>query len=287
MPNQFFRAGKAFLVFGATALLGVLVFLFILGSIDEARQFKTQDAPSNYTYRQTSSKGSSASPKPVVIEKITVSAAAPAKTSDTLSLFEKNASAEEINATHNLGAKIAKEIIRRNPMGPGPVGAQKLELAKPAEIVDAFIADALKTFDPKLFRPDISRSILAIIPDSKEAFIAYFRNLQNILTKEFAGVDFGSLKDPAKMNFSQLLSTYSRAVDALLKLPVPETLAAIHQKEISLVKGQANMMRLLSRYEEDPLRAYVALSAGAQLNEEFAALHAAITDFISKNSITI
>lgn len=271
MPNQILRAGRAFWVFGITAILGVLVFLFVLGGPEAV------DRP----------KITAAKPAPVVIDKISLSVADPTKSSVTTDTLGEEPFAGGANVTHDLGKKLAAEIIKRNPTGPGPAGAQKLTLMKPAEAVDAFIADALKTFDPAAFHPDIPLAKLAIVPDSKEAFSSYFRNLQNILATEFARADFSAMNDPSKMNFPVLLSAYSRAVEALLKLPAPESLTAMHQKEISLVKGQANMMRLLSRYEEDPLQAYLALNAGDGLRQEFIALDRVVSDFIAKNNIAI
>lgn len=259
------------MVFGITAILGVFIFLFVLGGPEAAREPKT----------------TAVKPAPVVIDKISLSVTTPAKTSESELLPAGEFVTGGANVTHDLGKKLAAEIIKRNPAGPGPVGAQKLTLMKPAEAVDAFIADALKTFDPSAFHPDIPLAKLTIIPDSKEAFSSYFRDLQNILATEFAHADFSALNDPSKMNFPVLLSAYGRAVDAILKLPVPESLAAMHQKEISLVKGQANMMRLLSRYEEDPLQAYLALNAGSELSKEFIALDRVVADFITKNRIAI
>ncbi|MBI2406135.1 MAG: hypothetical protein HYV25_00955, partial [Candidatus Harrisonbacteria bacterium] len=219
--------------------------------------------------------------------KITLSAVPSAAPAEHAAAETKSVFNNEPNATQEIAKKLAQEVIRRNPLGPGPAGAQKLNLVKPSEVVDRFISDAMQNFDPDAFRPRVALADLRIIPDSKETFETYLRELRSILTTAFAGVPFTSMNDLPKMDFAAALPAYEDAVKRLLALPVPQSLAVAHQQEISLVKGQANMMRLLARYEEDPLAAYMALSAGAELNSGFASLNEDIARFITDHQLAI
>ncbi|GEM_PF-4535338 len=275
MPNQIWRAGRTFLVFGTTAMLGVFVFLFILGSTGTMKPAQTPTA----------------APKPVVINKISLEATGATAAAISQAADETPqdglAPTSRVNATQDLAKQLAAEIIKRNPTGPGTTGAQKLNLIKPTDAVDKFIAQGLASFDPAVFHPRVAITDLAIVVDSPEAFQAYLHESQSILREKFAGIHFENLNDLSKMDFSSVLPAYRSAVDALLKLPVPQSLATLHQKEIELIKGQAKMMGFLSRYNDDPLQAYLALNVGGQLNDEFASLNKEIAIFAEEHNLAI
>ncbi|MDO8585209.1 MAG: hypothetical protein Q7R85_03805 [bacterium] len=270
MPNQIWRAGRTFLVFGTTAMLGVFVFLFALGGTETLKKVQA--------------------PRTAVMNKISLKAvgvttdALPNAGETTQNALDAGAG---MNATQDLAKQLAAEIVKRNPAGPGAAGAQKLNLVKPADAVDKFIAEGLASFDPEIFYPRVAITDLHIITDSQEAFQTYIRASQNILREKFAGVHFENLNDLSKMNFSSVLPAYKAAVDALLQLPVPQSLATLHQKEIALIKGQEKMMSFLARYNDDPLQAYLALNVGSQLSQEFSALDLEVSDFITKHQIAI
>lgn len=274
MPNQILRAGRAFLVFGITAMLGVFVFIFILGSTGVSKP-----AQSPLT-----------TPKPAVIDKISLkSGSEPANAPLTADEAAQDALAvtSGTNATQDLAKQLADEIIKRNPTGPGTAGAQKLNLIKPTDAVDKFIAEGLASFDADALHPRVPITDLRVIDDSTEAFQSYVRGNKTILNEKFASVHFENLNDLSKMDFVPALAAYKAAVSALLALPVPRSLAALHQKEIELVKGQQKMMSFLAHYNDDPLQAYLALNVGAELSREFTDLDKEMVSVLVKNQIAI
>ena len=191
------------------------------------------------------------------------------------------------NPSPNARAGNTCRLENGNPAGPGTAGAQKLNLIKPTDAVDKFIAEGLASFDPAVFHPRVPITDLVIVADGTEAFRNYLRESQNILREKFSGARFENLNDLSKMEFTPVLASYKAAVDALLKLPVPQSLATLHQREISLIKGQTKMMAALSRYNEDPLQAYLALNVGGQLNDEFSSLNQEFADFAATHQLTI
>lgn len=259
------------MVFGLIPVLGVFILLIILGSfgVKKSESQQTASASGKITLAVSAQKNND-------------SDLAPRGLGD----FE-NSVLGGPNATRDLAAKIAQEIISRNPNGPGPAGAQKLQLMKASEVTDKLIADSLKDFNPSAFYPPVSIADLNTISDSKEAFQSYFNNVQGILREKFGAAHFEQMSDLSKMNFPEILTNYAGAINDLLRLPVPQSLVAMHQKEISLVKGQAKAMSMLARYNDDPLQAYLALNIGDQLNDEFASLNKELTAFAEQHRLTI
>lgn len=266
--------GRRFLVFGFISILGVFVLLILLGSFGansnkkDAASAEALSASDKITLAVPTQKNSGG--------------LAPRGLND----FE-NAVLGSPNATRDLATKIAGEIIARNPNGPGPLGSQKLQLMKPSEVVDKLTAQSLAKFDPSIFSPSVDPATLHIVPDSKENFEAYFRALSATLKTNFSSVDLRGGGDLAKVNFAKAASAYAKTIDELRALPVPAALAELHRKEIELVMAQKNVTRALTRYNEDPLQAYLALNIGDEINNNFDALNKEIADFLIKHELAI
>lgn len=192
------------------------------------------------------------------------------------------------NITQNVAAAIGKDLLERNPEGPATVeDTQWINVLDPEKFSENLIAEGLKQFDPQEFQPAVPRSSLKITSSADAASQQlYLKTFHDILRYRFGttAVDLGA---PELTGLNNLIGAYDRALTDFYNLPVPENLASVHQKEISLLTGQKKIFEHLIAYRTDPVQALLALQTLQQLNQQFSQLNDAIAEVIKTNQLAI
>lgn len=184
--------------------------------------------------------------------------------------------ARENNLTNSIAAQLSQIIIDKNPLGPTEADGQRaIKTPLIEDSLPSLVDTALGNFDFGAFRPEIKKGDLKIIGNSQDSFDYYLSSLQQTLKKNFAS---------ASENINQVIDQYKKALPELYQLPVPEQLAAFHQKEIGLITSQKLAFESLSQYEADPLKAIMAVRYLSGLNEEFDSLKRELDELTKNNS---
>ena len=186
---------------------------------------------------------------------------------------DKKLVASKDNSTSQISKSIAQEILARNPNGPELVDQQSsISVPDPETIVDKYLADGISNFNINDLKGSVNNAKLNVIADkSPEAIKNYFRDFRDILNNNFQSLKI----DTDNLSFekiSQLVSAYNQAIKEFYILPVPQTLFAIHKEQISLMTAQRNIFSILENYNEDPLKALLAIQAFESIQKEVTAL---------------
>ena len=204
--------------------------------------------------------------------------------SPTTKVVVQNDSSDQ-NLTKDLTAEIAKDIVARNPDGPANIEDQQwINVIDPEKVTDLVLADGLKNFNPKEFFPEIKLASLKI--DNNIKAEVYLKSFQDILTYNFSRqkVDFSNFNST---DIKELVSAYEAAIKAFYNLEVPDNLVTVHQKEIALLIGQKKIFETFINYENDPVRAILAMQIFDQLDKKFSDLNLVIAEFIKNNHVQI
>lgn len=201
-------------------------------------------------------------------------------------------SAPSNNLTFDLAKELSKNIVQRNPEGPEQIdNKQWINVLDPETAVAAIADGALSKFDPKEYQPEIALSDLKIIKDSSpSAETLYLKTFRDILTYNFKdGLQDKaiSLTADSLVGVDKIIDAYAKALKNFYELPAPESLVAVHQKEIMLLTGQKKIFEALAKYQEDPLAAFLAVQVYEQLNGEFDKLNEQIREIIQEHELKI
>ncbi len=250
-----YLSGK-FFIFGSIAILGGFVIIFLLGSYDLNE--KNGGGPSTSSELRSGNNAAIANnlfaepSRSNTVTKESAKAAAEALLKNSLpaELFLKN-------TTEELAENISKKIIEKNPDGPGSVGAQKLSVPNPESIVNDYVQKGIDGFNYNALKPKITDSDIRIIADeSSEAFSTYVKSFFGILNN---GGEVPS-GDP-QTALATMIRVYGDYLTGLYALPVPKIFAELHKQQIALIAAEKNIYELVQNYEEDPLKAILAMKA--------------------------
>ncbi len=175
------------------------------------------------------------------------------KTAPEETRYINPATSENANVTKDLASIVSKDIINRNPEGPQ---AQKLSVPDAALIAQKALEESTKNFDPSYFNLVVRREEI-IINNTQDAdtYRAATRQIIADIENNFYPKSDAPLKD----RLNELAKLYENAARDLRALSVPETLAPEHQKIISMVIGKERILETAADYENDPIRAMLAL----------------------------
>lgn len=186
-------------------------------------------------------------------------------------VLPKNFNADAKNSTNELVKKISEELAA-NP--PGSLD--------PNKVVETYITDGVKSFSQQSLRPEIKTSDLKVITNTSPQIIEnYLAGFENIMKNNFTGISI-PLNDSASPNWDTLQKTYDKTIAELYNLPVPQNFADIHRQEISLLTAQKKIFEYIRNYKNDPMQAWLAVSANQKLDQEFSALRKTLNDYAQK-----
>ena len=210
---------------------------------------------------------------------------APAATEPLKPLTEKELAR---NATNDLAAKIARELVARNPNGPSLLdGRSKISAVDPQKLADEITAETESQFDYNTFKPKITLDSLRLVPASTGTAAAdYLNAVQVILKKNFSSLNI-NMNTFLPTDALRLGDAARRSGEELLALAVPANLAPWHAEEISLLRAQEKVFTALGEASRDPIASLTALRAFPLVNQELATLKDKFNGFIAFNKIAL
>lgn len=188
------------------------------------------------------------------------------------------------NTTQKLADDLSKEIVAKNPAGPGPLGSQKVSVPQAEEIVANFLQNGIDNFDYEALKPKISDADLNVVTDSGETLSIYYKNFFKILGGNY---DLGPANSDPTNSLDILVSVYENYIKKFYTLEVPEKLTSFHKQQISLLAAQRNIYRLMRDYDIDPLKAILAMKSLETVRAENAQLYTELTKFLIKDGADI
>ncbi len=183
------------------------------------------------------------------------------------------------NATKKLADDLSKEIVEKNPNGPGPLGSQKISVPQAEEIVADFLQKGVDNFNYEELKPAIADSDLNIVGDDPAALARYYKNFFEILSGNF---NLGPAESDPQNSLDILVSVYENYIKKFYLLETPEKFADIQKQQISLLAAQRNIYRLMRDYENDPLKAVLAMKALDTVKQETADLYTKLAKTVAK-----
>lgn len=263
--------GGKFLIFGFLGILAVFVIVFSLGSYDVSRrENRGNPSTSSGAIFAEQSRGNT-------VNKISAREAAEA-------LLGKNIPQELFikNTTEKLAENISKKIVSENPAGPGPVGKQKLKVPNPQELVNNYLQKSIDGFDYAALKPKISDSEIKITDDASPAVLAnYLKSFFEILNK----VPANNAQADVSGALSTIIAIHNNYLTEYYALAAPLSLVNLHKQQISLLAASRNIYELVRSYEDDPLKAMLAMKAIDQVRAETAWLYNEVVKTVAGKNI--
>ncbi len=264
VPQQIFFWGKRFFLYGSVVATGVFLIVVAAGSYQ----------PKGTGYRGQVTGGVQT---PVAVGKITALNidALPPLVGDVALLPTVKAPRDPQKARKNLteqfAASLARDVVAKNPAGPG-IGLER-KLATPD--INAALDQFLKSnFVPPQLPSYASASDIKIIPDANvEVLGGYLRQFNDIFGRWMKGVS--SFRAPDDLaHFFSLISTEQRnSARELQALVVPQLFVDAHKRAIDFLLSSSAVAATLSREaDSDPLQATFLLSAFRRMRTDGVAI---------------
>ena len=192
------------------------------------------------------------------------------------------------NSTQEVAKIIAEEIIKQNPDGPVTAdGIAAINAIAPEELAGKVLNEQMESLDLSSFSPEVNFSAIKITAAiDKTSSENYLKNFRAILNNNFGhlGVDFSS---PTVRDFEILARAYKKTVAEFYTLLVPQKLAVIHSEQIRLMLIQTAIFETLAGFEQDPLKALVAIQLSKEVDNRLEELKKQLGSFIADNNLTI
>lgn len=172
------------------------------------------------------------------------------------------------NLTEVLTERIAEEIVANVPQAElqNPQSIQ----ASLDKITEKILSENLTALTKEDLKPEVDLKDLRLSSDnSAEAKNLYAKNFQDIFIKHFRQFQPDATGDSLK-NLAELSRIYQKIIDELYLLPVPDSIASLHQEGIRLLGAQKNILDRLVNNENDPLGALAAANQLPNINNDMA-----------------
>ncbi|MDP1629739.1 MAG: hypothetical protein Q8L57_03915 [bacterium] len=170
------------------------------------------------------------------------------------------------NLTQRAAAALAEEIIRLNQNRDDNI--KGLKVPKIREFVPDFLKEKLSSEEYDfLAGNDFDESRIKISRDNgKKSVQKYLTNFKSIIDRYFSFSDKlakNIVRDAYKTGnfteFDNLLLAYDGAIKEFYALSVPSKWADLHKEEIKLLISSKKVFEAFRRFENDPLKAKVAI----------------------------
>ena len=192
------------------------------------------------------------------------------------------------NITEAVAKEIAEDIVANNPEGPQAGEQGGLTTIDPETLTQDILARAFEEIRIEDLRPQITLSDLVIIKSTDKSFAeAYFKNINDNITRNFPEGISINWERPEETNFAALINAYALTMNDALSIAVPTQLAELHRKYISLLGAEKNTLTLIKNYASDPAQAAVAIEAGDAFTTELAQVLTEMNAYMSDHGITL
>jgi len=190
------------------------------------------------------------------------------------------------NLTDALTDKLTEKIVEKNPAGPlNPDGETTIVLPAQDELINQTLQEQLANFDPSSLRPIVSENSLTTAETSSDTDrIDYFLSLRKIIAKNMT-TDSPITQFPQPTELLLISKKYKNTMAELSALKIPKDLIDIHIQSLELFGTQANAFELLAGYEEDPLKAMLAVEIQKSIAQEASELHEKMLSYIQEHSL--
>lgn len=194
------------------------------------------------------------------------------------------------NLTENFANLLAKEIIGKNnqPKNSDSSSQQRLNVPDPNKITEEFIKGGLKTANENIL--NIKSPDIKISPDnSKENIILYLTDTQKIIKDNLKGEPILSVLEGINKNNGQglekllpIISAHEITANQIEEHQVPRDLNDLMAEEVRLLRMTANVLRVITKIEEDPLGAITATKQFEIVVQEWGNLQLKFNNFTQK-----
>jgi len=199
-------------------------------------------------------------------------------------------SLSKTNITESVATLVAGEIVAQNPDGPKSVEGEQvgLQTIDPGKLTEETLAKAFAEVNIEDLRPKITLQNLIIIKSTEKALAeAYFKNIGAMVTENFPAGTSINWDDPARTNFTALIDAYDRSMNEGLAIAVPQDLAELHRRYLSLLGAERNTLTLIKNYQLDPAQATVAIEAGNQFTTELLRVLTEMDSYVATHNLKI
>ena len=191
--------------------------------------------------------------------------------------------------TEMAAEKLAALIFENNPDGPliidGEVG---IRIMNPDGVVEQLLDSQIKEATSKILSSPVDEERIRILNTSdKDAVINYLVRRSEIMRSggELILEQKIDFSNPEVIDFEMLTMIYADTIDDIYALSVPRNLEFAHSEQIRILEIYKNIFASLAGYEEDPLRASVAISLLARAEEDLASLEQVFSNIIEEVSL--
>ncbi len=187
------------------------------------------------------------------------------------------------NLTDEMAGRLGATLARGLQNGARPEAADAVDAALLSN-------DALDSLRISFTAPEINAEAIKVsYEDDAAVWENYLKNASAVVRQAFEPISLGEdlFSSYTEAQFEALDAAYNRAIDDLLSLVAPRRLRLIHEERIRLLTAQRNIFRALRRASADPAAASAAVGSFQEVNDNFAALRAALETFASEQNLRI
>lgn len=254
VPQQIFFWGRRFFFYGAVVAIGIFLIVLAAGS------YHPRIKPLANTESQRRD-----TPSPTTALNIDALPSLVGNVAMLPAVKSPEVAKKSPNLTEQFAASLAKDIVSKNPNGPGAEGAAR-KLATPD--ISASLERFLK--NTPLPQGASSRPIALPINVVADADIAtsieYFKKFNAIFNSWTNNVASADASDDVARFFSSVATGQRDAANQLQSLAVPASFVDAHQRALDFLFTNSVLAAQLSREaDSDPLQATLLLGKFAQM----------------------
>lgn len=187
------------------------------------------------------------------------------------------------NLTEVLTTELAKEIVEKNPEGPAETTG--VIPPNPNELITQVLEEQLQNFDVDSIWPLITEDQIVILtPTTEKNRRDYFRDYLDIITTGLPAQRIVS-SPPTSAELMTLSRAFKDTMAELSELSVPSEVVDMHIQTLELLGAQANVFEIISNYEQDPLKAYLANQLREVIAQEAAELRGKMVSYSKEHPV--
>ena len=162
------------------------------------------------------------------------------------------------NLTEQFAASLARDVVDKNPNGPGAEGASRgLEAPDIGALIESFLNQ-----EPSIVNTGahISTPKFVVIENASFAALSvYLQDFTLAINIWIDDVDPLDASSDFKKVFREMAQRQVRAINALTDIAVPSSFAGLHRRALSVLATNKTFFNQLQDYSDDPLRAVLTI----------------------------
>lgn len=191
----------------------------------------------------------------------------------------------QTNLTDVLTDELAKEIVEKNPEGPAANGGLGIIPPNPNELVAQVIEEQLQSFDVDAVWPYITEDQITVLsPATTDNRRLYFKAYFDILGKRLL-TNYLTSSPPTPAQLMMVSTAYKETMADLAAVSTPDDFVEMHIQTLELLGAQANIFEIISQYEQDPLKAYLANLLREDITQEASELREKMVSYIEEHPV--